>query len=63
MPAELLKALMLDPTAWENFQNFANTYRNMYVGWVASAKTNETRKKRIRKVVDQALKNKKLIFE
>jgi uncharacterized protein YdeI (YjbR/CyaY-like superfamily) len=34
----------------------------MYVGWIIGAKTDETRKKRIEKVVKQSLQNKKLIF-
>ena len=39
--------------------NFANSYRNMYVGWVKNAKTKETRKKRISEVVKNSLENKK----
>jgi len=63
MPADLREALMKDMRAWKHFHGFANTYRNMYVGWIANAKTNETRNKRIEKVVEQAIKNKKLISE
>jgi uncharacterized protein YdeI (YjbR/CyaY-like superfamily) len=63
MPADLRKALMRDSAAWENFQNFANTYRNMYIGWIVGAKTDVTRKKRIAKTVAQALKNKKTMLE
>lgn len=62
MPSDLKKALVKNRKAWDNFQKFANTYRNMYIGWVISAKTKETRKKRIEKVVKQASLNKKLIF-
>ncbi len=62
MPPDLKKALMKNKKAWNNFQNFANTYRNMYVGWVVNSKTDETRKKRIERVVKQSLQNKKLIF-
>ncbi len=63
VPVDLKKALRQDLTAWNNFQGFANTYRNMYIGWVISAKTTETRKRRIEKVVEQAIRKKKLIFE
>jgi uncharacterized protein YdeI (YjbR/CyaY-like superfamily) len=63
LPADLLEALKNDKKAIDNFQRFANTYQNMYVGWVNSAKSIETRKKRIDKVVEQALRNKKLIYE
>ena len=63
VPADLKEALIAKGKAWENFQGFANTYRNMYVGWVTSAKTDETRKNRIAKVVSQSLQNKKQVFE
>jgi uncharacterized protein YdeI (YjbR/CyaY-like superfamily) len=62
MPSDLEKALIKEQAAWTNFQNFANTYRNMYIGWVNSAKTTETRQKRIRKVVEQSVRNKKYAF-
>lgn len=62
MPSDLKTALQKNKTAWSNFRKFANTYRNMYIGWIVSAKTTETRKRRIAKVVDQAAKDKKLIF-
>jgi uncharacterized protein YdeI (YjbR/CyaY-like superfamily) len=57
----LRRALAKDKRAWNNFRNFANSYRNMYIYWVMSAKTEETRRKRVEKVVKQALYNKKLI--
>ena len=63
MPADLLEALQKDQKAINNFKLFANTYQNMYVGWVNSAKSFETRKKRVDKVVEQARRNKKLIFQ
>lgn len=59
IPADLKQALLADPRAWENFQRFANSYRNMYCGWVRGAKTIETRKKRIIEVVRRSRQNKK----
>lgn len=59
IPSDLKKALMLDKDAWSNFQNFANSYRNMYVGWVKNAKTDKTREKRIHEVVKRSKENKK----
>jgi uncharacterized protein YdeI (YjbR/CyaY-like superfamily) len=59
LPSDLKKALILNNKAWNNFQQFANSYRNMYIGWVKNAKTEETRKKRISKVVKNSLENKK----
>ena len=45
LPSDLKKALMVNRIAWNNFQHFANSYRNMYIGWVKNAKTQKTRKK------------------
>ena len=59
MPVDLQKALMEDSKALNNFENFANTYRNMYIGWVKGAKTGETRKKRIAEVVKRSALNRK----
>ncbi len=61
IPIELENALKKEQTAWENFQRFANSYKNMYIGWVTSAKTNKTKLKRIEKVVKQAKENRKMI--
>jgi uncharacterized protein YdeI (YjbR/CyaY-like superfamily) len=61
IPLDLKEALMKDNKAWNNFQNFANSYRNMYIGWVNNAKTAETRAKRIEKIVNQSAQNKRLI--
>ena len=59
MPSDLTQALLRDKKAWDNFQHFANSYRNMYCGWVKAAKTKETRKKRIAEVVKRSRQNKK----
>lgn len=59
LPLDLEKSLQLDEIAWGNFQNFANSYRNMYIGWVKNAKTDKTRIKRITEVVKRSRENKK----
>jgi uncharacterized protein YdeI (YjbR/CyaY-like superfamily) len=59
LPSDLKQALYSDKTAWNNFQNFANSYRNMYIGWIKNAKTDITRKKRISEVVKRSKENKK----
>ena len=59
IPTDLKQTLQADQIAWENFQRFANSYRNMYCGWVRGAKTIETRKKRISEVVRRSRLNKK----
>ena len=59
MPPDLKKYLMENKKAYENFNNFANTYQNMYIGWVTGAKRKETRERRIKQVVEWAEQNKK----
>ena len=59
LPFDLKISLMKNKTAWNNFQNFANSYRNMYIYWVNDAKTKETRKRRINEVVKRVEQNKK----
>ncbi len=57
MPSDLKEALLEDRNAWINFNKFANSYRNMYIGWVSGAKTEETRQKRIAEVVKRSALN------
>ena len=57
IPPDLQKALEGDKDARTNFGNFANSYRNMYIGWVNDAKTDTTRKKRITEVVKRSRLN------
>ena len=61
LPSDIQQALEASPPALQNFYGFATTYRNMYIYWVKQAKTVETRQKRIKKVVEQSLKNQKQI--
>lgn len=59
IPKELKEILIENKIAWKNFRHFANTYQNMYVGWVVDAKTSITKRKRIKVVFENSLKNKK----
>jgi uncharacterized protein YdeI (YjbR/CyaY-like superfamily) len=59
IPTELEKALKQNLIAWTNFKNLANTYQNMYIGWINSAKTAATREKRIAEVVKRSALNQK----
>ena len=54
VPRDLKEALKRDGVAWENFRNFARSYRSTYINWVISAKREETRKRRIEEVVARA---------
>ena len=57
IPSDLEGALIKDDKAWYNFQHFANSYRNNYIGWINNAKTEETRNRRISEVVKRASSN------
>ena len=63
LPSDLKNSLMKNEKAWNNFKKFANSYRNMYIGWVKGAKTEKTRIRRISQVVKWAAQNKKLGIE
>jgi len=59
LPTDLRKALRTVPEAWRNFSRFAPSYRTMYIGWVADAKREETRQRRIAAVVRRAREGRK----
>jgi uncharacterized protein YdeI (YjbR/CyaY-like superfamily) len=59
IPSDLKKALKENQKAWDNFNDFANSYKTNYIYWVNSAKREETRKRRIEEVVSRAIQNKK----
>jgi uncharacterized protein YdeI (YjbR/CyaY-like superfamily) len=59
MPDDLSQALKADKKAWTNFNSFAASYSNNYIGWIHSAKTDGTRQKRIAEVVRRAVINQK----
>ncbi len=54
---ELILALKLEPTAFKNFFNFPPSSQNNYVGWILSAKKEDTKKRRIDFVVERSKKN------
>lgn len=60
MPPELKKALAANKRAGENFKNLAPSYRKQFIGWLASAKRDETRLKRVREIIRLVSQNKKL---
>lgn len=62
LPEDLKDALSKNQVALNNFNKFAATYRNMYIGWVTGTKQKETREKRIKEVVENSLKNKRASY-
>ncbi|MFH2106858.1 MAG: YdeI/OmpD-associated family protein [Candidatus Micrarchaeota archaeon] len=59
VPMDLRRALSKHKKAFENFNKLSNSQKNIYVGWVIGAKTDETRNRRISEVVVRSKKNKK----
>ncbi|TKJ36595.1 hypothetical protein CEE37_15050 [candidate division LCP-89 bacterium B3_LCP] len=59
MPEDLKSALMKDENAWVNFSNFADGYKNDYIRYVVAAKRDDTRQRRIEKVVQRSVNNEK----
>jgi uncharacterized protein YdeI (YjbR/CyaY-like superfamily) len=57
MPPDLETALAGNKDARANFSKFANSYRNMYIGWITGAKTEATRRKRIAEVIRRSALN------
>ena len=60
IPAELAKALAGNEQARLNFENLAPSYRRQFIYWVAVARRDETRRKRIEETIDLLVRNKKL---
>ena len=60
LPSYIGKGLKADPNAWQFFQSLAPTHRRHFVGWIHTAKRQDTRKKRIRESVKLLTAGKKL---
>ncbi|MDA3954850.1 MAG: YdeI/OmpD-associated family protein [Bacteroidales bacterium] len=59
MPKDLEQALLANPIAYKNFFNFSPSNQQNYIGWLVSAKREETIQKRIDAVVKRSEKNEK----
>lgn len=60
IPSYVEIALKSNEKALENFRKLAKSYKKQYVGWVDSAKKEETRKRRLAEVISLLEKNEKL---
>jgi len=60
MPADIQAALSSNSSARRNFERFPAGYRRLCIGWIISAKKQETRRKRIREVVALTAENKRI---
>jgi uncharacterized protein YdeI (YjbR/CyaY-like superfamily) len=57
IPHDLQKAFDRNKTAFKNFSAFPPSSKKIILGWIAMAKTDVTRKKRIKETIEQAAKN------
>jgi len=57
VPDDLMSALRNNPEAFNNFMNFPQGSRKLYVFWLNDAKRPETRQSRILKIVNNSEKN------
>lgn len=51
-----------EKAAWENFNKFPPAYRRMTIGWVASAKKEETQLSRLAKLIECSARNERIKF-
>ncbi|OGM24836.1 hypothetical protein A2715_03655 [Candidatus Woesebacteria bacterium RIFCSPHIGHO2_01_FULL_39_32] len=57
LPPDLKRALKENVSAYKNFDNFSNSQQLAYIFWILSAKRDETRKGRVKIVVERSSKN------
>lgn len=63
VPKDLMDALRRNKKASENFNRFAPSYRRRYLMWLASARTSETRKRRVEEALDLIARNVKSLLK
>ncbi len=62
LPRALERVFKSDAKAWSNFAAFPPYYRRVAAGWVASAKKEETRAKRLSQLSEYSARNERLKF-
>jgi uncharacterized protein YdeI (YjbR/CyaY-like superfamily) len=53
-------ALKKRPEAWSNFNSLPPSHRRNYIGWIISAKREETREKRLQEAIAMLERNERL---
>ena len=61
IPEEFIVCLKDEPKAYEKFQQLKESEQRAFLNWIYSAKTDETKVKRMVETIDKVLKGKKLI--
>jgi uncharacterized protein YdeI (YjbR/CyaY-like superfamily) len=62
LPAELEREFQSHKRAWQQFHAFPPGYRRTTIGWVASAKKDETRRKRLAALVAATERGERIAF-
>jgi uncharacterized protein YdeI (YjbR/CyaY-like superfamily) len=62
MPGGLADRFRKQRRAWSNYEKFPPGYRRLTAGWVASAKKEETRLKRLNKLIEFSARNERMEF-
>ena len=62
MPQELEKEFRKQKVAWANYKQFPPGYRRLTTGWVASAKKEETKRKRLVRLIEHSARNQRIEF-
>jgi uncharacterized protein YdeI (YjbR/CyaY-like superfamily) len=60
LPKYIERALKESGAAWRHFEQLAPSYRRKYIGWIDSAKRDDTKERRLREAVGLLAKGKKL---
>jgi uncharacterized protein YdeI (YjbR/CyaY-like superfamily) len=60
LPSYIEKQLKANVRAWDYFERLAPSYRRTCIGWIDSAKREETKEKRLREVISLLAAGKKL---
>lgn len=59
-PQYVVQALRSHPAAWNYFEKLAPSYRRLYIGWIDSAKQEQTRTRRLQEAIGMLAAGKKL---
>ncbi len=60
VPEWLASALRASPVAWKNFLALPPSHQRRYVGWISSARRDETRNRRIAEAISLLVEHKRL---
>jgi uncharacterized protein YdeI (YjbR/CyaY-like superfamily) len=60
LPPKFLKLLKAEPKAYSFFQKLAPSPQRLYIGWVTSAKRDETRRRRLAEMISRLAQGQKL---